>query len=272
MEDSFDPVNQLTTLLGPKPTHPWSALIPQVLLWCFRRFCIMKLTSSDDTPITEQIWDDHLELIHLYAPKGLESASISWLTPENIDHVHSPLEEYNRFFLEFLVAIEGASKDIDLEDKIAEFLDETIKDIIRDWLGEEYATFLIFPMTDETEDEFTDDQFSCLLESLITFSAETIPAAVEPAVEPAVELTVELTVEPVVEPTVEPVEPTVEPTVEPVVEPTVEPTVEPVVEPAVEPKTIRAALKRRRTFRACVFRLTRGKTRKLIPPHKQRDD
>jgi hypothetical protein len=242
MEDSFDPVNQLTTLLGPKPNHPWSALIPQVLLWCFRRFCISKLTDPDVANITEQIWDDHIELIHLYAPKGLESASSSWLSPENIDHVHSSLEEYNRFFLEFLLAIEGAQRDIDLEDKVAVFLDETIKDIIRDWLGETYAPFLIFPMTDEDEDEFTDEQFSNLLESLITF---TTPAEGEAAPEPA-----------------------------PVLAPEPAPVPVPAPEPEPEPEiiTIRAALNRHKTMRKCVFRLTRGKTRKLIPPHKQRDD
>jgi hypothetical protein len=180
-----------------------------------------------------------LELIHLYAPKGLESASSSWLSPENIDHVYSSLEEYNRFFLEFLLAIEGAQRDIDLEDKVAVFLDETIKDIIRDWLGEEYAPFLIFPMTDEDEDEFTDEQFNKLLEFLITF---TTPAEGEP--------------EPVPEP-----EPEVEPPPPP-----------PTPEPEPEIITIRAALNRRKTMRTCVFRLTRGKTRKLMSPHKQRDD
>jgi hypothetical protein len=263
METSFDPVNQLTTLLGPKPNHPWSALIPQVLLWSFRRFCIMKLIASDDIPITEQLWDDHFEMIHLYAPKGLENASSSWLSPENIDHLHAPLEEYNRFFFDFLLAIEESYRDNDLEDKIAVFLDDTIKYIIRDWLGEKYAQFLIFPMRDEDEEEFTDKQFDALLESLITFSPETTPA--EPVVEPAIEPPVEPPVEPAIEP---PVEPPVEPAIEPPVEPPVEPV--PIVEPA--QITVRAALKRHRTFRAGMLRLTRGKTRKLIPPHKQRDD
>ena len=89
MEVPFNPANQLTTLLGPKPTHPWGALIPQVLLWCFRRFCVKSLTEAYVTPITDELWDDHLELIRLYAPRGLESISISWMTPENIEFVHS---------------------------------------------------------------------------------------------------------------------------------------------------------------------------------------
>ena len=85
MDTDFHPVNQLTTLLGPTPTHPWEALIPQILLWSFRRFCIIKLSKTTDTPITEQIWDDHMELIRVYAPKGLDCVTTTWITDENID-------------------------------------------------------------------------------------------------------------------------------------------------------------------------------------------
>lgn len=173
MEESFNPVSQLTTLLGPKPNHPWGALIPQVLLWCFRRFCILKLAEPYEAPLAEQVWNDHLELIHLYAPSGLESAASAWLTPENIDHVHSSLEEYNRFFIESLVAIDTAmtAPDSDMEDIMSEFLDFAIKDLIRTWLGEEYKPFLIFPMKDEDDDEFTDEQFNILIINLTNYVA-----------------------------------------------------------------------------------------------------
>jgi hypothetical protein len=171
MEESFNPVSQLTTLLGPKPNHPWGALIPQVLLWCFRRFCILKLSEPYEAPLAEQVWDDHLDLIHLYAPSGLESAASAWLTPENVDHVHSSLEEYNRFFIESLVAIDTAmtKPDSDMESMMSEFLDINIKGIIRTWLVGEYTPFLIFPMKDEDDDEFTDEQFSTLITSLTSY-------------------------------------------------------------------------------------------------------
>ena len=171
---------QLKTLLGDKPNHPWGALIPQVLLWCFRRFCIQKLIEISDLLLLEQLWDDHLDLIHQHAPKGLESVSASWFTPENIEHVHSSLEEYNRFFMEVLVAIDNAVResDSDAENSIAEFLDVDIKNVVRDWLGEEYTSFLIFPMDDDADDEFTDDQFNKLLDALMSFmSANPVPAA-----------------------------------------------------------------------------------------------
>ena len=176
-------MSQLTTLLGPKPNHPWEALIPQVLLWCFRRFCIIKL--GEPGLLTDQVWEDHLDLIHQYAPKGLEAA-VGWLTPENVDYVHSPLEEYNRFFMEFLVAIDDVMQgsDPDREHMISEFLDVTIKGVIRDWAGTEYV---IFPMKDEDDDEFTDEQFNSLLTVLMSaIPAESPPAPVTVAPEPEI--------------------------------------------------------------------------------------
>jgi hypothetical protein len=184
MEESFDPVSQLTTLLGPKPNHPWGALIPQILLWCFRRFCIIKLGEPYEIPFADQVWDDHLDLIHLYAPKGLETAAGSWLTPENVEYVHSSLEEYNRFFMEFLVVIDDVMKgsDPDREHMISEFLDVTIKDLIRKWIDNE---FLIFPMKDEDDDEFTDEQFNALLTVLMSaVPPESPPSPVTQALVP----------------------------------------------------------------------------------------
>ena len=184
---SFDPLIQLKTLLGDKPNHPWGALIPQVLLWCFRRFCIQKLTETSEALLSDQLWDDHLDLIRQHAPKGLESVSASWFTPENIDHVHSSLEEYNRFFMEILVYIDESVResDSDKEDHIAEFMDVKIKEVICDWLSTEYAPFLIFPMTDKDDDEFTDAQFEILLDALMTFMKDTIPVP-EPFVVPLI--------------------------------------------------------------------------------------
>jgi hypothetical protein len=193
MNESFDPLIQLNELLGDKPNHPWGALIPQVLLWCFRRFCIQKLTDTSEELLADQLWDDHLDLIHQHAPKGLESVSSSWFTPENVEHVHSSLEEYNRFFMEVLVMIDHAVRESDeeCESSVAEFLDVQIKEAIKAWLGEEFKPFLIFPMEDAMEDEFTDNQFTILLDSLMQFMVDHPPAEPpqppQPPVEPPIE-------------------------------------------------------------------------------------
>jgi hypothetical protein len=170
MNDDLDPVSQLETLLGPKPSHPWAALIPQVLLWSFRRFCIAKLCKTSDVCLTEQIWDNHTELIDSYAPKGLEVAASVWITPENIDFVHSSLEDYNYFFLEVLAMIDGAlvHEDADAEDMMATFLDTKMSEIIYDWV--ENKDFLIFPMEGDDDDVFSDEQYVKLLMNLTEFA------------------------------------------------------------------------------------------------------
>jgi len=197
MDPSFDPMIQLKTLLGDKPNHPWGALIPQVLLWCFRRFCIQKLTETSEELLAEQLWDDHFDLIHQHAPKGLESVSSTWFTPENIEHVHSSLEEFNRFFMEVLVLIDHAVRESDeeCESSVAEFLDVQIREAITEWLGEEFAPFLIFPTDDAMEDEFTDDQFNTLLDALMAFMAAH-PSPPEPVPEAAPEAPPEAVPEP----------------------------------------------------------------------------
>lgn len=179
MNDDSDPVSQLETLLGPKPSHPWAALIPQVLLWSFRRFCIAKLCKTSDASLTEQIWDSHTELIDSYAPKGLEVAAAIWITPENIDLVHSSLEDYNYFFLEVLAMIDGAlvHEDADAEDMMATFLDRTMSAIIYDWV--ENKDFLIFPMEEDDDDVFSDEQYMKLLMNLTEFAKNSPEAAEE---------------------------------------------------------------------------------------------
>lgn len=173
---SFDPVVQLRHLLGPKPNHPWGALLPQILVWCFRRFCVEKLLVASDTPLTEQLWDDHMELIHMYAPKGLDTVSGDWFTPENVEYMNSSLEEYNVFFIDCLVAIDEAMETDNpaSQDRMSEFLDEEIPILFRDWLEDDYRVFCIFPMREEDDDAFTHKQMNMLIQSLMEYS-ETHP-------------------------------------------------------------------------------------------------
>jgi hypothetical protein len=206
----FDPAQRLIELLGSTPKHPWPALIPQVLVWCFRRFCIEKIVSSGGN-LVDSLWDDHLELVHMYCPKGLEAASTEWFTPDNIETLYSPLDEYNDYFVEFIHELDSAisNEDYERQDVLSGFLDADICNIFKRWL--EDSPFIIFPMSPEKEDEFTDSQFKALIRALMNHAA-----AVEP-----VEEVVALPVEPVEEavvPPVEPVEEAVSPPVEPVEE------------------------------------------------------
>ncbi len=169
------PLSRLRTLLGPKPTHPWGAVIPQLLLWSFRRFCVEKLLYSLDQPLSEQIWDDHLELVNRYCPHGLESACGTWLTDENLELVHSPLEEYNDFFIDLLKLIDTALETDSEDDQnaVSEFLDESIRVALKEWATEgPMEKFFIFPMDEAQDDIFTAEQMLGLIDHLIEYSRE----------------------------------------------------------------------------------------------------
>jgi hypothetical protein len=176
----FDPAQRLIELLGSTPKHPWPALIPQVLVWCFRRFCIEKIVSSGGN-LVDSLWDDHLELVHMYCPKGLEAASTEWFTPDNIDTVYSPLDEYNDYFVEFIRELDSAisNEDYERQDVLSGFLDADICNIFKEWL--EDSPFIIFPMSPEKEDEFTDSQFKALIRALMNHTTvEPVEHAPEP--------------------------------------------------------------------------------------------
>ena len=200
--DIFDPYEKLKRILGPAPSHPWGALIPQALLWSFRRFCIQKLIVQEGA-LMEYLWEDHLELIHSYAPKGLEMACIDWLTPENIGYVSSSLDSYNTFFIGIMKMIDIVMEDSDykMQDTISEFLDTGMGEYLYKWLGDAFLPFLIFPMKIEDDNEFTSAQFSRLISTLMDFSrvargpaAPPAPVPLEPPLEVAAPLEVPLEV------------------------------------------------------------------------------
>lgn len=175
----FNPTERIYELLGPQPNKPWAALIPQILIWCFRRFCIEKLIAFDAT-LYDSIWEDHIELVQRYCPKGLEDVTIDWMTEENIQQVHSPLEEYNRYFTDFIIQLDAVvlSDDYEIQDTLSEFLDSKISGIMTNWL--KGSPFLIFPSETGKDDEFTQDQLSILVKSLLEYARSEEPPPPEP--------------------------------------------------------------------------------------------
>lgn len=232
-------MKRLETLLGPKPTHPWAALIPQLLLWSFRRFCVEKLLVPSDALLLEQVWEDHLELVRNWAPRGLEELGLAWLEPENADTLHSSLSDWNLLLLDFLELIDEAIAEEDdaLQSKVSQFLDEDIATVFEQWLDGPERAFFIFPLKGVTADgEFTDQQMMALIQALREYSSrlpvvlpEQCPSEESPANSDSEE---EESVEAERQPAAPPAEPEPE---------------APQLTPA--PTTVAAAMRRRRTFR-----------------------
>lgn len=188
MDASFNPKDELQKILGPTPTHPWAALIPQILLWCFRRFCVQKLVLFEGT-LEENLCEELLDIVHTYSPNGLEMVSIEWFTPENIEQVSTPLEDYMAFFSKFCKYLDAtiSANDYDTQDILSEFLDSSMATIISGWLDKKHMCFLIFPTEGMDDDSFSEVQFSKLINALLmySYSKKAEPVKAEP---PKVEL------------------------------------------------------------------------------------
>ncbi len=127
--------------------------------------------------LADQIWHDHPELVSKYAPKGLDTVSMDWLSPENVEYVHSPLEEWDLFFSECIVAIDTAMAEDNEEaqDMLSEFLDHEILTILRSWLEDEFHRFMIFPQREADDDLFTDKQCADLVQALLAYAKDHPP-------------------------------------------------------------------------------------------------
>jgi len=165
-----DPVKRLKELLGPPGNHPWAVLIPQILLWCFRRFCIDKIVSAQ-LPIIESMWSDYIELLVQYSPKGLETVASDWASPTNIKHLVTPISEFNRFFTDFITTMDTCllNDDVETQDILSEFIDTQMSTIISDWVTEEYRELFIFPVQECEDDSISHTRIGQLIQSLLSY-------------------------------------------------------------------------------------------------------
>ncbi len=232
-------LTRLKDLLGPPPIHPWAGLIPQVLLWSFRRYCIEKLMDPSGGSLSEQMWDDHFELVHLYAPRGLETVTATWFTPQNLEQLHSTLEQYNQFCIAFLSDIDRsvAEEDATQQGVIIDFLDVEIRQLFAEWLVAERRDFFIFPVDEEHDDVFSDIQFMGLIQSLLRYTRQRHEEQA-PMIQAAI----------------------AEPVVLAVAQPVAAPTPAPAPAPPA-PTAAEAMQKRRTTYRNHGRRANRGSTR-----------
>ena len=163
---------ELEELLGPPPDNPWAALLPQILMWSFRRFCILKITSSFEDTLAENIWSDLDELVANYAPKGLSTVARTWMQPERCEKLYSPLTEYNDLMLDIVDWIDKIlDEDLDEEQvELSRFLDEMLRDVFLGWLTGYQRMYYIFPLSEEYEDEFAETRVYSLVTKLLTFT------------------------------------------------------------------------------------------------------
>jgi hypothetical protein len=166
------PMNRLRTLLGPEPTHPWAALLPQALLWCFHRYCIQTLTAIPVChSMLDNLWEDFTELFEKYGPKGINNYARIWLSPENVSISGIDTAAFSQFFVDVLSLMDTAlkSETEEEQDAISTFLDEQIMEVTDEWLGPMRERFTIYPTTEEEDAEISDSQFFALIQAILDF-------------------------------------------------------------------------------------------------------
>jgi hypothetical protein len=167
LEDSL--VNLLQSVRG----DPWSLLIFQTLIWSFRRWAVYYLVSEDmDTNMHDYLWDSHIDLVKEHAPDGLKEFGVVWLSPTNVGDRVDYLEELNSYFL-FIVDKLNHAIDTDNQDEqnlLAIFLDETITDIIAEWL-EGRTEFRIYPDHDESSEKFSSEKIFSIMQIILEKNA-----------------------------------------------------------------------------------------------------
>ena len=163
----------LVKLLESVRGDPWSLLIFQTLIWSFRRWAVHYLISDDVSDnMHDYLWDSHIDLVKNYAPEGLQEFGVVWLNPANVGDRTDSLEELNSYFL-FIVDKLNRAVDTGNDDEqnlLAIFLDETITDILGEWL-EGRTEYRIYPGHDESSENFPSEKIFAIMQKIMEKNA-----------------------------------------------------------------------------------------------------
>jgi hypothetical protein len=169
--DSY--LKRLETILGEPPQNLWTAILPQLILWCFRRFFLKTLDSSAELAgsLITEAWGDFLDLVDRYAPTNLKSSAALWLNPDVVASCPLSLDALDSFLRDLVKVFDNAirKEEDDVVADLAIFLDEQVPTALRDWLGDVYAPLYFFPQSSTEEEDFTEDQKNALALSVGEF-------------------------------------------------------------------------------------------------------
>lgn len=161
---------------------PWSLLMIQTLIWCFRRWAIHYLTSDEVTStMREFVWDTHLDLVDQFSPPDLREFALIWLNPENVGERADILETLNRVFLQIVDAFDHAlqTEDDEEQNALADFIDVTLTTCMDTCMADKQQ-YRIYPTRDESPDSFSTLRIYTIMESILDRFTQTKPAELVP--------------------------------------------------------------------------------------------
>lgn len=139
-----------------KPKNAWNAVLTQLLIWSFRRFCVHRLSTDN-----EELWDSHLELLRTHAPKGFEPYLDLWTDPEHMANIPN-LSELDAYFRALVKQLDEVVTEEE-QDAISKILDEEMSPTLERWLGTAYAPYSLFPTPSDPDDTIDTTKLNAIL-------------------------------------------------------------------------------------------------------------
>jgi hypothetical protein len=159
----------VSDLLKKHLADPWSLLMIQTLIWCFRRWAIHYLTSDETTTtMREFLWETHLDLVDQFSPPDLREFAIVWLNPEHVGDRADALEDLNAIFLKTVDAFDHAlqTEDDEEQNALADFIDIRLT-VIMDTVMADKQQYRIYPTQAESPDTFSTLKIYKIMESIL---------------------------------------------------------------------------------------------------------
>lgn len=148
------------------PTNKWEVLLPQVVLYSYKRFCMARLSEdpsallisdpldlSGGIPITKDaLWPSQIDLVSTFGPELFKPYIQEWWRPELAETV-SALEELDVYLRELTVEFDEAlvSEDVEKQNIIAELLEEDFYMYFDTWIPDEFRGYFFFPSVEDEE-------------------------------------------------------------------------------------------------------------------------
>ena len=139
-----------------------------------------------DTDMHDYLWDSHIDLVKNYAPEGLQEFGVVWLSPANLGDRVDLLDQLNSYFLSIVDKLNNAfqTSNEDEQNVLAIFLDETVTDILTEWL-EGRTEYRIYPDHTESSESFPTERIFTIMQQILEKNARPraeipVPAANAP--------------------------------------------------------------------------------------------
>jgi hypothetical protein len=146
---------------------PWSILIPQLLFYCFRNYCLKRIVN--DISSNEVEWNSLYELCTMNCDDNFKLYIPDFFEPSIFEHVEDPeLIQlfFNNFISSFNVLLKNQSNK--LEEQFTNFLDKDIFDFFNEIVINK--EFLIFPTN--VDGELDEQKYLKLRATVLNYSLE----------------------------------------------------------------------------------------------------